>query len=234
MTNPERRLRALLHGVKFVDAVPKSAKKSRVYDDFNSYYVYYEKEGMVDWFIENKTNEDKYVVLYRGGLFDDANIPFYILGSEFAEIYFARGESTFIQDLGKLRWQNLAVLDDGSRLQIGAVFYLPARGIIQIPELGYKNLKDIDGEVIEVKCVDADLYAVFYDYSEVIDYKTRYGHEVSPPYDPYAVASLRFSISTIGYMPTFRHIMPFNVLDENKDDVDERKNGLLSLLKLSR
>jgi len=234
MPNPERRLRALLHGVKFVDSVPKSAKRSRVYDDFNSYYVYYENEGMVDWFIENMTNEDKYVVLYRGGLFKDANIPFYILGSEFAEIYFARGESTFIQDLGKLTLQNLAILDDGSRLQIGAVFFLPARGIIQIPELGYKNLKDVDGEVIEVKCVDADLYAVFYDYGEVSEYRARYGHDVFPPHDPYAISSLKFSISNIGYMPTFRYIVPFNVLNDNKDDIDVRKNSLLSLFKLSR
>jgi len=216
MLDSERRLRAILHAVKLVDSVPKSAKKSRVYDDFASYYVYYDNEGMVDWFIENKTNDDKYVTLYRGGILKDmgmnVNIAFHILGSEFAEIYFAKGESSFVNSLYDLRFQALAVLDDGSNLQIGAVFYLPARSIIQIPELGYKGLKEIDGEVLEVKCVGMDLYSVFYDYSEVVDYRARYGHDVFPPHDPYTVTSLKFSIKEIGHMVTRRYIVPIKEL----------------------
>jgi hypothetical protein len=136
-----------------------------VYDEFTSYYIYYDKEGMIDWFIENKTNDDKYVVLYRGGIIKgmgmDVNIMFHILGSEFAEVYFARGESSFVSSLYDLRYQALAVLDDGSNLQIGAVFYLPARSVIQIPELGYRGLYNINGEVLEVKCVGMDLYSIF-------------------------------------------------------------------------
>ena len=218
MPNPERRLRASLLGVKFVDSVPKSAKKSMVYDDFNSYYIYYEKDGMIDWFIENKTNEDKYVVLYRGGLFKDANIPLYILGSEFAEIYFAKCESSFTHDLANLRLQTLAVLDDGSHMQIGAVFYLPAGSVIEIPEFGYKSLKDLIGEVFEVKPRGIDLYAVFYDYTEIYEYRIKYGHEVFPPHDPYVVSSLKFLINNIGWMPTYRYIVPVDSLVHNKDN----------------
>ena len=219
MPNPERRLRVSLPGVKLVDSVPKSVKKSMIYDDFVSYYIYYEDEGMVDWFIENKTNEDKYVTLYRGGLFKDANIPLYIIGSEFAEVYFAKGESSFAQCLANLRLQTLAVLDDGSNLQIGVVFYLPARSVIQIPEFGYKNLEDIIGEVFEVKSMGTDLYAVFYDYTEINEYRAKYGHDVFPPHDPYVVESLRFSIKEIGYRSTNRYIVPVRELVHGKDNV---------------
>jgi hypothetical protein len=208
-----------------------------VYDDFTSYYVYYEKEGMIDWFIENKTNEDKYVVLYRGGIIKDmgmsVNITFHILGSEFAEIYFARGESSFVSSLYDLRYQALAVLDDGSNLQIGAVFYLPAGSVIQIPELGYKGLHDVIGEVLEVKCIDMDLYSVFYDYAEVIDYRARYGHDLFPPHDPYTIASLKFSIKEIGYMPTRRYIVPVKELVHGRGNEATMSNDLRTLLKLS-
>jgi len=227
------RFRAFLNSVKFLDSVPESAKKSLISDNFILYYTYDEKNAMVDWFIENRTNEDKYVSLYRGAILNGVSIPFYILGSEFAEVYFVRNESRFITSLADLRSQALAVLDDGTRLQIGAVFYLPARGVIQVTEFGYKGVEQLGGEVFEVKVMDADLFAVFYDYGEVIDYTTRYGHAISPPYDPYAISSLRFSIPTIGYMPTFRHIVPFNLLDDNKDNTDAKKDNLLSLLKPS-
>jgi len=238
MLDSERRLRALLHAVKIVDSVPKSAKKSMIYDEFASYYIYYDKEGMIDWFIENKTNDDKYVVLYRGGIIKGmgmkVNIAFHILGSEFAEIYFARGESSFVSSLYDLRYQALAVLDDGSNLQIGAVFYLPARSVIQIPELGYKGLYDINGEVLEVKCVDMDLYSIFYDYTEVIDYRARYGNDIFPPHDPYTVASLKFSIKQIGHMMTRRYIVPVKELVHGRASKAEIVNDLRTLLKSSQ
>ena len=227
------RFRAFLNSVKFLDSVPESAKKTWVDENFISYYIYDEKDAMVDWFIENRTNEDKYVTLYRGVVLKDVNVPFYILGSDYAEAYFVRNESNFVTSLADLRSQALAILDDGTRLQIGAVSYLPARGVIRVTEFGYKDLKQLGGEVYEAKVIDADLFTVFYDYGEIIDYKTRYGHEIFPPYDPYAVSSLRFSIPNIGYMPTFRYIVPFNVLGNNKDDVNARKDNLLSLLKPS-
>ena len=192
---------------------------------------------MIDWFIENKTNEDKYVVLYRGGIIKDmgmnVNITFHILGSEFAEIYFARGESSFISSLYDLRYQALAVLDDGSNLQIGAVFYLPARSVIQIPELGYKGLENIVGEVLEVKCVDMDLYSIFYDYTEVIDYRARYGSDIFPPHDPYTVASLKFSIKEIGHIMTRRYIVPIKELIHGRDNEATMSNDLRTLLKPS-
>ncbi len=188
---------------------------------------------MVDWFIENKTNEDKYVTLYRGGILKDIlgdnNIPLYILGSEFAEIYFAKDESSFIQSLDDLRLQTLAVLDDGSQLQIGAVFYLPAGSVIQIPELGYKRPNNLIGKVLEVKCMNADLYSVFYDYTEVIDYRAKYGHEVFPPHDPYTVMSLKFSISEIGYMPTRRYVVPVKELVHKNDNVIIESNAIKNI-----
>ena len=237
MLHSERRLRALLHAVKIVGSVPKSAKKSMVSDDFVLYYVYHEKKGMVDWFIENKTNEDKYVVLYRGGIIKDmgmdVNITFHILGSEFAEIYFVRGESSFVSSLYDLRYQALAVLDDSSNLQIGAVFYLPATGVIKIPELGYEGLHDIGGEVLEVKCVDMDLYSIFYDYTEVIDYRARYESDIFPPHDPYTVASLKFSIEKIGHMMTRRYIVPIKELVHGRGNEATMSNDLRTLLKPS-
>ena len=224
-----RGFRAFLNSVKFLDSVPGSAKKTRIDDNFVLYYTYDEKDAMVDWFIENRTNEDKYVSLYRGAVLKDVNIPFYILGSEFAEVYFIRNESSFVSSLADLRSHALAILDDGTRLQIGAVFYLPARGVIRVTEFGYKDLRQLDGEVFEVKVMNADLFIVFYDYAEVTDYESKYGHEIFPPHDPYAISSLRFSISTIGYMPTFRYIVPLNILGDSKDNAGTRKDKLLSL-----
>ena len=215
-----RRLRANLLGVKRLNSVPVSAKKSLENEKFASYYIYYEKEGMVDWFIENKTDEDKYVSLYRGTVLKHDTIPFHILGSEFAEAYFAKSDSSFINSLGDLRLHALAVLDDGSHLQVGAVFYLPARSVIQIPEFCYKDMEQLIGEVLEVKYVGLDFYLIFYDYTEITDY----GHEIFPPHDPYAVESLKFFIDKIGWMPTYRYIVPVKEFVHNKHNVITESN----------
>jgi len=215
-----RRLRANLLGVKRLYSVPAFAKKSLENEKFASYYIHYEKEGMVDWFIENKTDEDKYVSLYRGAVLKDYTIPFHILGSEFAEVYFAKTDSSFINSLGDLRLHTLAVLDDGSHSQIGVVFYLPPRGVIQIPELCYKDLEQLIGEVLEVKYAGLDFYLVFYDYTEITDY----GHEIFPPHDPYAVESLKFHIHKIGWIPTYRYIVPVKEFVRNKDNVITKSN----------
>ena len=221
-----RRLRANFLGVKLLSSVPKSAKKSLENEKFASYYIYYEKEGMVNWLIENKTDEDKYVSLYRGTVLKDHTIPFYILGSEFAEVYFAKNESSFINSLGDLRLHTLAILHDGSYSQIGAVFYLPARGVIRIPEFGYEDLEQLIGEVLEVKCVGLDFSLVFYDYTEITDY----GHKIFPPHDPYAIETLKFFIHKIGWMPTYRYIVPVKEFVHGEHNIITESNVIKNSL----
>ncbi|ACB37297.1 hypothetical protein AFV9_gp63 [Betalipothrixvirus uzonense] len=205
--------------IQVLSQIPPNAQKLWENNELALYYVYSVYYGEVDWIFVNKTDKPKYVSLLRGAEIringNNVSIPSYIFGDAFAEVYFANSLSSFITDLKNIPLYSLAILSDGSHSQIGFVFYLPPNGVVLAPEYGFYCLQSLNGELLEVSPQQLNLYAIIYDYAEIVEYEQQSGINVTAPPDPYAVFSYTFSIPKLGYPVTPRVILEIPQSDVN-------------------
>lgn len=215
-----RHLRADVSKIKPLSEIPSGSNELWQNDQFALYYTYDPTQGEVNWILVNKLNQTKYVSLLRGAeLIYNNNaitVPTYIFGNAFADVYFANSLSTYISDLNNVPLYSLAVLKDSSGKSIvGFVFPLPPNGVVSVPEYGFMNLQKLTGQLLEVYPENLNLYAIIYDYAEVIEYEQEAGVVVKSPPDPYAVFSYQFSVPTMGTVVTPRIIIEIPHSDVN-------------------
>jgi len=207
-----RKLRALVKEIKPLSEIPPNATLLWENDKFAVYYIYDLYASEVQWVLVNKTYETKYVSLLRGAVLEIQGqiyaIPKYIFGEAYADVYFANGLSSYISDLNQVSLYSLAILKSPSgRSVIGFVFVLPPKGILIVPEYGFVGLQSLEAELLEVKPESLNLYAIIYDYAEIIEYEEESGMQVQAPPDPYAVFSYQFKVNEIGTVMTPRVIL---------------------------
>ncbi|CAJ31551.1 conserved hypothetical protein [Betalipothrixvirus acidiani] len=207
-----RHLRADVKLTKVVENIPQGATKLWENDSLALYYLYNPNQCEVIWIFVNKTSERKLVSLLRGAVLNingqQYAVPQYIFGNAFADVYFANGASSYINDLNNIPLYSLAILKPPSgRYTVGFVFSLPPNSVICVPEYGFVNLVSLSGRLIEVKPGSINLYAIIYDYAEVVEYEQEARTVVSAPPDPYAVFSYYFDIDDVGTIVTPRVIL---------------------------
>jgi hypothetical protein len=140
----------------------------------------------------------------------------YIFGEAYADVYFANGLSSYINDLNNVPLYSLAILKSPSGQSIvGFVFALPPKGILIVPEYGFVGLKSLEAQLLEVKPENLNLYAIIYDYTEIIEYEQESCTQVQAPPDPYSVFSYQFKIDNIGTIITPRVILEIPESDVN-------------------
>jgi len=215
-----RKLRASVKDIKPLLQIPSNATLLWENDKFAVYYIYDIHAGEVQWILVNKTYEKKYVSLLRGAILEIQGqtyaIPKYIFGEAFADVYFGNGLSSYISDLNNVPLYSLAILKSPSGQSIvGFVFVLPPKGIIIAPEYGFVGLESLEAELLEVKPENLNLYAIIYDYAEIIEYEQEACVQVQAPPDPYAVFSYQFRIDNIGTVMTPRVILEIPQTDVN-------------------
>ncbi len=137
-----RRLYAKVKDIQPLSEIPPNATLLWQNDSFAVYYVYDIYASEVQWVLVNKTYDTKYVSLLRGAVLEIQGqtyaIPKYIFGNAFADVYFANGLSSYINNLNDVPLYSLAVLKDSSGKSIvGFVFVLPPKGVIIVPEYGF-------------------------------------------------------------------------------------------------
>jgi len=215
-----RHLRADLKNIRPLAQVPSNAQLLYQDSKVALYYTYDSAQGQVTWIMVNKTNTTLYVSLLRGASLNingqNATVPSYVFGNAFAEVYFANGLSSYINDLNNIPLYSLAVLKSPSGQTIVAfVFALPPNSVISAPEYGFVGLQSLNGQLLEVTPENDNLYAIIYDYVEIMEYEQEAGVQVQAPPDPYAVYSYQFSISDIGTIITPRVIFKVPQSDVN-------------------
>jgi hypothetical protein len=215
-----RHLRADLKNIRPLAQVPYDAQLLYQDSKVALYYTYDYYQGQVTWIMVNKTDTTLYVSLLRGASLNindqNATVPSYIFGNAFAEVYFANGLSSYINDLNNIPLYSLAVLKSPSgQTIVGFVFVLPPNSVISAPEYGFIGLQSLNGQLLEVTPENDNLYAIIYDYAEIIEYEQEAGVQVQAPPDPYAVYSYQFSISDIGTIITPRVIFKVPQSDVN-------------------
>jgi len=150
-------------------------------------------DGEVVWVMENTTDQDQYVILLRGATFSEGEVPQYIFGDAFAEVYYANGLSQFITSLNDIPLYSLAIIQYGNNNYVGFVFYLKAKSTLNVPEYGFNNVQSLSGQLIPVQPQGQSIFAIVYNYSETYEYEEESGINVSMPPDPYAVQSYLFT-----------------------------------------
>ena len=193
--------------------------------------------GEVIWIMENTTNQDQYVILLRGATFQQGEVPQYIFGDAFAEIYYANGLSQFITSLDNIPLYSLAIIQYGNNYYIGFVFYLKANSTLYVPEYGFNNVQSLTGQLIPVQPQGNNLFVIVYDYSEKFYYEQESGVNVNMPPDPYAVQSYLFTAinppNTQPWNPTWRVIFQLpNSLVNTVNDLTQMniKQTILNVL----
>jgi len=215
-----RKLHASVKDIRPLTEIPPNATLLWQNDNFAIYYVYDLYAGEVQWILVNKTYTQKYVSLLRGAVLEIQGqtyaIPKYIFGNAFAEVYFANSLSSYISNLNNIPLYSLAVLRDSSGKNIvGFVFSLPPKGVLVVPEYGFYGLESLEAELLEVNPGNLNLYVIFYDYNEIIEYEQQTGLQVQAPPDPYAIFSYQFNISDVGTIITSRVILEIPQSDVN-------------------
>ena len=149
-------------------------------------------EGEVIWNLINATKQVQYVALVRGATIkyngNNVEIPPYLFGRAFGEVYFNVGLSTFGDDDNAFETPyTLAVYNDNT---IGFVFAIPPSSAIHVPEYGFVDLVSYNAYLLPVKLTTAKLFADIYDYSEVIQYESQTGINLGYLPDPIAFKSI--------------------------------------------
>jgi len=148
-----RKLRVSVKDIKPLSEIPSNATLLWQNDEFAVYYIYDLYAGEVQWILVNKTYEKKYVSLLRGAVLEiqgqNYAIPMYIFGEAYADVYFANGLSSYINDLNNVPLYSLAILKSPSGQSIvGFVFALPPKGVLIVPEYGFVGLKSLEAQLL--------------------------------------------------------------------------------------
>jgi len=211
-----RRLHTHTREIKIINSIPQNSQLLWQNDKLALYYNYDQKEGRVDWIMQNKTNTPKLVSLLRGAEFQNFTIPEYLFGNAFAEVYFADELSNFITNLINIPLYSLAIMKSkNGNKTIAFVFKIPPNSVIVAPEYGFRDMQNLFGKLLEVTPINQNLYTVVYDFTEIIEYETQTGIYVYYPPDPYIIQSYEFQIDEFGTIVTPRLILEIPESDVN-------------------
>jgi len=223
-----RKLHADVKGIKPLASIPQGASKLWESNELALYYTYDANQGEITWIMVNKTNQVMYACLLRGATLNingrTVTVPNYLFGDAFAEVYFANGLSSYINSLQDVQLYSLAIVNDGNKMQVAFVFQLPPNGVVQVPEYGFVGLQSVQGNLVTATPGKDNLYAIIYDYMEILEYENEAGVSVTAPPDPYAVFSYSFNVIEMGYPITRRVI--FEIPEE---DVNTAKSMIKDL-----
>jgi len=231
-----RKLHADIKGIKPLSSIPQGASKLWESNELALYYTYDANQGEITWIMVNKTNQVIYACLLRGATLNingqTVTVPNYLFGDAFAEVYFANGLSSYINSLQDVQLYSLAIVNDGNKMQVAFVFQLPPNGVVQVPEYGFVGLQSVQGNLVTATPGKDNLYAIIYDYMEILEYENEAGVSVTAPPDPYAVFSYSFNVIEMGYPITRRVIFEIPEEDVNtaKSMIKDLK-GIFSMLK---
>jgi len=215
-----RKIYAHIKEIRVDTSIPQNSQKLWENENLALYYTYDPSQGQVNWIMQNKTNSPQLVSLLRGAILNingqTYTIPDYLFGNAFAEVYFANNLSSFITDLNNIPFYSLAIVNnnDGVRT-IAFVFQIPPNSVIIAPEYGFSGLQNIDGQLLEATPINQNLFAVIYDFSEIIEYEYQTGINVNYPPDPYMVQSYQFLVDNLGQIATQRLILEIPESDIN-------------------
>jgi len=148
--------------------------------------------GEVIWNLTNATDQTQYVGLVRGATLNingqNVQIPEYLFGRAFAEVYFNVGLSKFGVEPDDFATPYTLAVYNGNT--IGFVFKLDPNTTIHVPEYGFTNLVSYTARLVPVKLDSVKLFLDFYDYSEVIQYENQSGVNLGYLPDPIAFKSM--------------------------------------------
>jgi len=215
-----RKLHADIEQIRINTSIPQNAQLLWQNDKLALYYTYDSSQGRVDWIMQNKTNSPILVSLLRGAELNINGqiytIPDYLFGNAFAEVYFANNLSNFITDLNNIPLYSLAIVsnNDGVRT-IAFVFQIPQNSMIIAPEYGFTGLQSLNGELLQARPINQNLFVVVYDFSEIVEYEYQTGINVNYPPDPYMVQSYEFLVNNLGEIITQRLILELPESDIN-------------------
>ncbi|WHA35230.1 hypothetical protein SSRV2_ORF55 [Saccharolobus shibatae rod virus 2] len=159
-------------------------------------------EGEVRWIIDNPTSSNLYASILRGATLQGYQVPDYLFGDAYAEVYLANGLSSFVKNLNSIPVYSLALVDG----QVAFVFLVPPGKRLVVPEYGFIGLQEMTYELVPLTVQGIGWFLVFYDPFEIINYDMQLGTLVKPYFDPYVTKTYTFYGGKIGYPVTTRKI----------------------------
>ena len=193
-------------------------------------------EGEVIWQLTNATDKEKLVALVRGATLNingqNIEIPEYLFGRAFAEVYFNLGISDFGSSEDAFSTPYTLAVYNGNT--VGFVFLIKPKTTIHIPEYGFTNLVSYKAYLLPVTLTHEKLFIDIYDYTEVIQYESQTGINLGYVPDPIAFKSVVAEAPTdkLGYSFDERTLLPIPTQWLNTaDEVANFINKIKSLFK---
>lgn len=154
------------------------------------------KEGKMIWNLVNGTDELKFVGLVRGADLETQEIPEYLFGRVFGDVYYLLGMSTYLNDLEKIPMYTLAVYNDET---IGFVFAISPKEVVKVPEYGFVGLLSYTARLVEVKPKDLGTYLIMYNPEEYLIYYDELGQNLGILPTVYMTNSYSVEAENLGY-----------------------------------
>ena len=170
------------------------------------YGAYNREKDEVVWHLVNNTDETKYVGLVRGATLGGEEVPEYLFGDAFADVYYLTNMARFTVGKEMSGTYNLAVYNGE---KIGFVFKIPAKKTIEVPEYGFVDMTDYKAYTVEVEFTGVNLFMDIYNYDEVIAYEDESGISGLVLPDPYGfVSAIVTTKEKLGYDFHMRELIP--------------------------
>lgn len=153
-----------------------------------------QNNGIVHWVITNGTNETKYVVIYRGAIFEDFTVQPYPFGNAYYPVYAGKicGQTASypIQNLNNIPPYSLGMINNKI---VAFVFQVPPNSQLSIAEGGFNGVKQLIYTLIEVKPEKLHTYIIFWCIMQWIDYMLQTGYNATPVTLPWITRMYNFT-----------------------------------------
>ena len=160
-----------------------------------------QNNGIVNWVITNGTSETKYVVIYRGAVFDNFTVEPYPFGNayypDYAGIICGKTVSFPIQNLNNIPPYSLGMINNKI---VAFVFQVPPNSQLTVAEGGFNGVKQLIYNLVEVTPEKLHTYLVFWCLFQWFDYMLQTGFNVTPVTLPWVVKIYNFTTNVS--MPT--------------------------------
>jgi len=187
--------------------------------------------GEMIWVMHNSTNKTQYAGLIRGATVQGEQIPEYLFGRAFGDVYYLLGMSEFIYTTENIPLYSLAVYNGNT---IGFVFAIPPMSVLKVPEYGFIDMTSYKARLVTVNFEGLKTWAIAYSPSEYLQYYAELGQNLGILPPAYIVQSLEAKAVDIGYSFHERVIMeiPKQWIDEGIKLGNEIENIISKIKKL--
>jgi len=160
-----------------------------------------QSNGIVNWVVTNGTSETKYVVIYRGAVFDNFTVEPYPFGNAYYPDYAGKicGQTVSfpIQNLNNIPPYSLGMINNKI---VAFVFQVPPNSQLTVAEGGFNGVKQLIYTLVEVTPEKLHTYLVFWCLFQWFDYMAQTGFNVTPVTLPWVVKMYNFTTNV--NMPT--------------------------------